>query len=122
MPSLLASDLGSKNASKSPIIKSLTAPINLTVLSRQILVDTVADVLDSMIKVANKDFVKPEEIPEQTIYHAKKLPAISVKEYLNRFAKFSMCHEDAFVYALVYLDRMGELVENFSLDSFNVMR
>ena len=62
------------------------------------------------------------EVPNQTPFHAKKVPAISIKDYLKRFADNSKCHEDAFVYALIYLDKVGEILDDFALDSFNVHR
>jgi hypothetical protein len=81
-----------------------------------------ASILEEMIQDANGSYTQPSEIPNPTLFHAKKQAPISIKDYLRRFAKFSNCHYDAFVYALIYLDKVSNNIENFSLDSFNVYR
>jgi len=67
-------------------------------------------------------YTSVEEIPKKTSFHAQKLASISVKNYLHRFATHSECHEDVFIYTLIYLDRIGDNFEEFNLDSFNVLR
>jgi hypothetical protein len=93
-----------------------------TSLSRSQLVETVARILDGMIEERFGKYVSVDEVPNRTVFHASKLPPISLKDYLNRFATFSNCNEDAFVYALIYLDKVGDNIEDFSLDSFNSHR
>jgi hypothetical protein len=90
-------------------------------LSREDIVDCVAGIITDMIQ-DSKVYTQPSEIPKLSPFHAKKAPTISVKDYLKRFATHSNCHYDAFIYALIYLDRAGEMYENFTLDSFNVLR
>jgi len=91
-------------------------------LSRTQLVDTVASILEGMIEERMARFTDIKEVPNETVFHAKKLPSISIKDYLTRFAMYSQCHEDAFVYALIYLDKVGENLDDFSLDTFNAHR
>jgi hypothetical protein len=95
---------------------------NPSSLSKDQIVDCVASILEEMIQDANGSYTQPSEIPNPTLFHAKKQAPISIKDYLKRFAKFSNCHYDAFVYALIYLDKVSNNIENFSLDSFNVYR
>lgn len=104
--------------------KPHTGPKSLpqTTLTRSQLIDTVAWVLEGMIEERCGNYTDTKEIPNQTIFHAQKLPAISIKAYLTRFATHSECHENAFVFALLYLDKVGEILDEFSLDSFNVHR
>lgn len=104
--------------------KPLTGPkpLSQTTLTRSQLIDTVAWVLEGMIEERCGNYTDIKEIPNQTIFHAQKLPSISIKAYLNRFATHSECHENAFVFALIFLDKVGEIFDNFSLDSFNVHR
>lgn len=75
-----------------------------------------------MIQGRLANYLTADEIPTKTAFHASKLPPISIKSYLERFAKFSDCSDDAFIYALIYLDKAGDLFEDFNLDSFNVHR
>lgn len=91
-------------------------------LTKTQLIQTVAWVLENMIEERCGNYTDISEIPDKTVFHASKLPSISIKDYLNRFATFSNCHEDAFVYALIYLEKVGETLDDFSLDSFNVHR
>lgn len=93
-----------------------------TTLTRTQLIETVASVLEGMIEERCTRYAEISEIPAQTMFHAKKLPSLSIKDYLNRFATYSNCHEDAFIYALIYLDKVGENLNEFSLDTFNVHR
>jgi len=91
-------------------------------LTRAQLIESVALLLEEMIEERCGRYSGPDEIPNKTIFHAKKLPSISIRDYLMRFSTYSNCHEDAFVYALIYLDKVGESVNEFSVDSFNVHR
>jgi len=91
-------------------------------LTRQQLVETVSSLLEEMIQGRLANYLTADEIPTKTAFHASKLPPISIKSYLERFAKFSDCSDDAFIYALIYLDKAGDLFEDFNLDSFNVHR
>jgi len=91
-------------------------------LTRQQLVETVSSLLEEMIQGRLANYLTADEIPTKTAFHAQKLPPISIKSYLERFAKFSDCSDDAFIYALIYLDKAGDLFEDFTLDSFNVHR
>jgi len=91
-------------------------------LSRTVLIETIALLLEEMIEQASKDYKDPKEISQPTAFHAEKLPSISVKDYLIRFGKFSNCHDNAFVFAMIYLDKIGEFVPDFELDSFNIHR
>jgi hypothetical protein len=94
----------------------------VTVLTRDQLIDTVALLLEDMLSDNGTRYTSVEEIPEVTPFHAKKLPSISLRAYIKRFADFSNCHDNVFVLALIFLDRLGEEVPDFSLDTFNVLR
>jgi hypothetical protein len=95
---------------------------SVTSLTKDQIIDSVAEILDSYIKEKGTAFKEAEEIKIKTMFHAKKLPPISIKNYLSRFATHSNCHEETFVYALIYLDRIEENIGEFSLDSFNALR
>jgi len=109
----LTNNLNLKNSSKRPPLTSLTTLQ---------LIETVALILEEMIEERFGNFSDVSEIPLKTPFHAQKLPSISIKAYLQRFAENSKCQDNAFILALIYLDRVGDLIEGFSLDSFNVHR
>jgi len=106
----------------SPKVEKLCKVAPKTSLTREELIDTTGDLLQEMIDSAFKNYTDVNEIPVKSKFHAQKLPSISIKDYLKRFAKFSNCHEDVFVYLMIYLDKIGENVPDFELDSFNALR
>ncbi len=93
-----------------------------TRLNKNELMEIVANILDDMINEASKNYYTISQIAQKTKFHAEKKPEISVKDYLFRFGNFSNCDENAFIAALIYLDKIGENNHEFELDSFNVHR
>lgn len=91
-------------------------------LSRQELIEATAWLLEEMIDQASTNYTDPAEIPDRSIFHAQKRSSITIKDYMVRFATYSQCHDDVFIYAMIYLDKIGENLCDFELDSFNVHR
>jgi hypothetical protein len=56
-----------------------------------------------------------------TKFHALRVPAISVKDYLNRIFKYASCSYECFVLALIYIDRVIQR-NSFVVNSLNVHR
>jgi len=56
-----------------------------------------------------------------TRFHALKPPSISVLSYLERINKYASCSGEAFVLALIYIDRLIQR-NNFLLTSLNIHR
>jgi len=110
-----------------PVTHNLKASVHeskqtVSVLTRDQLIDSVAHLIEDIISDNGTRYTSVEEIPEVTPFHAKKLPSISIRDYIKRFANFSNCHDNVFVLALIFLDRLGEEVPDFGLDTFNVLR
>mmetsp|Transcript_47512 Transcript_47512/g.93443 ORF Transcript_47512/g.93443 Transcript_47512/m.93443 type:complete len:272 (+) Transcript_47512:154-969(+) len=55
-------------------------------------------------------------------FHALRAPPISIKDYLNRIAKYAVCSSECFVLALVYIDRIIQSNPNFVVNSLNIHR
>lgn len=55
-------------------------------------------------------------------FHALRPPAISIKDYLNRIAKYAACSGECFVLALVYVDRIIQANPTFVVNSLNIHR
>jgi len=92
----------------------------LTSLNRDQLIEAIAWIMEDIIKGKCNAFTNESEIPNKTVFHAKILPSISLQDYLTRFSRYAKCEDDVLIYALIYLDRIGESLSQFALDSFNV--
>ena len=55
-------------------------------------------------------------------FHALRPPAISIKDYLLRIAKYASCSDECFVLALVYIDRIIQSNPSFVVNSLNIHR
>jgi len=113
LPTITAPNLIATKQERKQIVSTLT---------RDQLINNIAEILEDMIAERCTNYSSVDEIPSLTKFHAKKLPPISIKDYLKRFAQFSECQDYTFVILLIFLDRLGEKVEDFCLDSFNVHR
>ena len=57
-----------------------------------------------------------------TKFHALRPPAISIKDYLERVAKYAACSGECFVLALVFIDRIIQSNPKFAVNSLNIHR
>lgn len=121
---VLTQSIPTVEVSMTPNLKSNVRESKQTVsvLTRDQLIDTVALLIEDIINERGARYTSVEEIPEVTPFHAKKLPSISISAYMKRFAQFSNCHDNVFVLTLIFLDKLGEEVTDFGLDTFNVLR
>jgi len=56
----------------------------------------------------------------KSIFHSKKVPGISISDYLHRQAVYSRCSPESFFLALIYIDRYFEKVPDQCLVAHNV--
>ena len=90
--------------------------------SRENIINTIAVILSDLIK-EDEDKSTPRALSlQKTMFHAKKTPGISIVDYLRRIGEYSQCSDECFIYALIYLDRIGEKQLNFTLDQVNIHR
>jgi len=63
-------------------------------------------------------------VPHPTLskFHSVRAPAISIKDYLLRIAKYATCSGECFVLALVYIDRIIQNNPSFIVNSLNIHR
>jgi len=63
-------------------------------------------------------------VPHPTLskFHSVRAPAISIKDYLLRIAKYAACSGECFVLALVYIDRIIQNNPTFIVTSLNIHR
>jgi hypothetical protein len=57
-----------------------------------------------------------------TSFHTKKVPAISISEYLERFALYLPCEEAVYIVALIYIDRLVAYHPTIFITGTNVHR
>ena len=81
----------------------------------EIIAELLAEIVQSTANSAHKE-------PNISVFSAKKLPTISLKDYLSRMAKFSYCSQEAFIIALIFVDRLTSFNKGFSLNASNVHR
>jgi Cyclin. len=83
----------------------------------QQIIEVISGVLIEILKETDK-------IPDQitTSFHAKSVPAISVKDYLARIAKCSKCSDECLILALIYIDKITERNKKFIIKSLNIHR
>lgn len=79
-------------------------------------IEKIADLL--------KDICSKEEADEKQTklikpFLAKKVPQISIKDYLERLVKFSKMSDSTIVLILIYIDRICD-INNFQLNYFNI--
>ena len=97
-------------------LKNSTLP-NLT---RPQLIEAIVMIMEDIIQSQGKAYACESEIVNKTNFHASVLPTISLSDYITRFFYYAKCQDEVLIFTLIYLDTIGEITENFSLDSFNV--
>ena len=81
------------------------------------LADIIALVLTEILKETNKSTDS-----FTSAFHSKRVPSISVKDYLTRIAKCAKCSPECLILALIYLDRLTERNKRFIIKSLNIHR
>lgn len=86
-------------------------------------VSVLAFLLTSVVEDNNSKINSLESASSSaSSFNVKKVPAISIKGYLERIAKYAPCSGHCFVLSLIYLDRIIENNKNFVISSRNVHR
>jgi len=83
------------------------------------LVNVLSDVLCRLCERNDRFIINHAPV---TRFHTLRAPQITVKAYLNRIAKYSICSEECFILALIYIDRLIKYNKNFLVNSLNVHR
>lgn len=90
-------------------------------LTREELIDSVSSILNGMLQQAGEDQPSSEAKPTSP-FHAKKVPSISIRDYLHRFGTLSKCSDSCFIILLILIDRITQKDANFELDALNIHR
>jgi len=84
------------------------------------IVPVLSCILNQLCVSNDKVRFNPKE--SNSKFHALRIPAIGLKEYLIRIAKYSGCSTECFVLALVYIDRIIQGSPNFVVNSYSIHR
>ena len=85
---------------------------------------------EEIINILNLFIEKSKELPnysqklkkqEKSIFNAKKIPKISLKEYLERIKFYTEIENNTLIISLIYIDRLFQ-ESNLILTAFNVHR
>jgi len=84
------------------------------------IVPVLACVLNQLCLSNDEILFDPKE--SNSKFHALRIPAIGLREYLERVARYSGCSAECFVLALVYIDRIIQSSPNFVVNSYSIHR
>ncbi|KAM3139942.1 hypothetical protein pb186bvf_007973 [Paramecium bursaria] len=59
---------------------------------------------------------------QTTLFHAPKIPSITILNYLQRIAKYTNCSEQCYIISLIYIDRIQDKRQDIILDSHCIHR
>ena len=57
-----------------------------------------------------------------TVFHAVRVPSVSIHDYLFRIARYFLCSPECFVMSLVYIDRIMKKEAGFTICKLNIHR
>mmetsp|Transcript_20065 Transcript_20065/g.34548 ORF Transcript_20065/g.34548 Transcript_20065/m.34548 type:complete len:222 (+) Transcript_20065:318-983(+) len=75
------------------------------------LVPTIGSYIKKLVKgnsSINNSGARRDEPELRTVFHAQRIPPISIEDYLARIAKYSLCSKSCFVVAALYIKRITE--------------
>ncbi|CAK68099.1 unnamed protein product (macronuclear) [Paramecium tetraurelia] len=80
------------------------------------LLQNLSDLLESLIE---KNVM---ETNQDSVFNSGTTPEISLENYLMRIQRHARCSEECFVIALIYLDRIQEINQEFQYTEKNIHR
>jgi len=86
---------------------------------RKKLVDVLSILLNRLCE-CNDRFIM-DDAPA-TRFHALRTPSITIKNYLERISKYTICSEEVFTIALIYIDRLMKRNGNTLVNSGTIHR
>jgi len=84
-------------------------------------VSSLACVLTHLVSLRSSDDQQACGEP-LTVFHAVRVPSVSIHDYLFRIARYFLCSPECFVMALVYIDRIMKKQNDFVISKLNIHR
>ena len=88
--------------------------LDITLPSQSSVASVIANILEEIVKVN-----EGREVPN-SIFNSKKIPGITIANYLQRIVKYARLSFETLILGIIYLDRMNELNDDFFINKFNV--
>jgi hypothetical protein len=85
-------------------------------------VPSLACVLSHLVSINDSNSPTFGESPPVTVFHAVRIPSVSIHDYLNRIAKYFWCSPECFVMSLIYIDRIMKRRPDFVVCKLNIHR
>ena len=87
--------------------------------SAEFFVKSLACVLTHLVSLRDAPECEGEPL---TVFHAVRVPSVSIHDYLFRIARYFLCSPECFVIALVYIDRIMKKQADFAVCKLNIHR
>ncbi len=87
--------------------------------SADFFVRSLACVLTHLVSLKDSPLNEGEPL---TVFHAVRVPSVSIHDYLFRIARYFLCSPECFVIALVYIDRIMKKQPDFTVCKLNIHR
>ena len=87
-------------------------------------VSSLACVLTHLVSLRGDGDPSPDgwEAAPLTVFHAVRVPSVSIHDYLFRVARYFLCSPECFVMALIYIDRIMKKHQDFVICKLNIHR
>lgn len=85
-------------------------------------VSSLACVLTHLVSLRESGRAAGEGEAPLTVFHAVRIPSVSINDYLFRIARYFLCSPECFVIALVYIDRVMKKHGDFVICKLNIHR
>ena len=88
------------------------------------IINTISELLNNMCKDNNKPEINNKNIllnKKIKKFMLKKIPSISINDYLIRLSKYSKLCESTLIFILIYIDRLCH-EHNFKINNYNIYK
>ena len=82
----------------------------------------VTQLVNQFEEQRQNDPTRHRGLSQLTKFHSRKAPGVSISDYMERIQKHTRCSEPCYLTALIYIDRVIQKNQYFSLSRFNVHR
>ena len=100
---------------------TVVATVPVSNESADFFVSSLACVLTHLVSL-RADEVSSGASDPLTVFHAVRVPSVSIHDYLFRIARYFLCSPECFVMSLVYIDRIMKKQSDFAICKLNIHR
>ncbi len=97
-------------------------PVNAEDKTHMVVGHIVAHLVDKFEEQRQNDPAHPHDPDPITKFHSRKLPKISLLDYMCRIHKYTSCSSSCYLIALIYIDRVVQRNPQFALNRHNAHR